>query len=77
MIQDGGTALIFASRASHIAIVEYLVQHGISAGNITTKGYGESQPVNDCTEERGCTEAEYAKNRRSVITFTTMEVVED
>ena len=28
MIQDGGTALIFASRASHIAIVEYLVQHG-------------------------------------------------
>ncbi|MCC4230851.1 OmpA family protein [Zunongwangia profunda] len=59
------------------ATKEYLVQHGISAGNITTKGYGESQPVNDCTEERGCTEAEYAKNRRSVITFTTMEVVEE
>ncbi|WBL21887.1 OmpA family protein [Zunongwangia sp. HRR-M8] len=56
---------------------EYLVNNGIASENITTKGYGESQPVNDCTEAKGCSEEEYAKNRRSVITFTTMEVVEE
>lgn len=56
----------------------YLVEHGIAASDITARGFGESQPVNDCTEPTGCTEAEYAKNRRSVITFSTMkEVVEE
>ncbi|MDT0688676.1 OmpA family protein [Salegentibacter sp. F188] len=53
----------------------YLVEHGIAASDISTRGYGESQPVNDCTEPTGCTEAEYAQNRRSVITFSTMEEV--
>ncbi|MDT0684870.1 OmpA family protein [Autumnicola psychrophila] len=53
----------------------YLVEHGIAASDISTIGYGESRPVNDCTDATGCTEAEYAQNRRSVITFSTMEEV--
>ncbi|WP_417886002.1 OmpA family protein [Zunongwangia sp.] len=53
----------------------YLVENGINANDITTKGFGESRPVNDCTKATGCTEAEYAKNRRSVITFSTMKEV--
>ncbi|MFD2833483.1 OmpA family protein [Gramella sp. AN32] len=46
--------------------VDYLVSKGISKGRLISQGYGESRPVNDCTEPTGCTAAEYAKNRRSV-----------
>lgn len=46
--------------------VKYLVEKGIDKGRLISQGYGESRPVNDCTEPTGCSEAEYAKNRRSV-----------
>ncbi|MCM8567786.1 OmpA family protein [Gramella jeungdoensis] len=45
--------------------VEYLVEHGIDRSRLTSEGFGESRPVNDCTEPTGCTEEQYAKNRRS------------
>ena len=46
--------------------LEYLVKKGIDRSRLTSQGYGESRPVNDCTEPTGCSNAEYAKNRRSV-----------
>ena len=51
--------------------LEYLVNHGIDRSRLTAKGYGESMPLNDCTKPHMCTEAQYAKNRRSE--FTIME----
>ncbi len=47
------------------ATLQYLVEQGISRDRLFAKGYGESMPLNDCTEETGCTEEEYARNRRS------------
>ncbi|APU67540.1 MAG: OmpA family protein [Bacteroidota bacterium] len=47
------------------ATVDYLVEHGIDRSRLTSQGYGESRPVNDCTEPTGCTNEQYAKNRRS------------
>jgi len=49
--------------------LEYLVSKGIERSRLTSKGYGESMPLNDCTQPTGCTNAQYAKNRRSEFTI--------
>ncbi len=49
--------------------LEYLVDHAIERARLTSKGYGESMPLNDCTKPTGCTNAQYAKNRRSEFTI--------
>lgn len=51
------------------ATLEYLVSQGIERERLTSKGFGESMPLNDCTEPTGCTAAEYARNRRSEFTI--------
>ncbi len=47
------------------AVVEYLTEKGIDSGRLVAKGYGESVPVNKCTDGVECTEEEYQKNRRT------------
>jgi len=49
--------------------LEYIVDHGIERERLTAKGYGESMPLNDCTKPTGCTNEQYAKNRRSEFTI--------
>lgn len=49
--------------------LEYLVSQGIERERLTSKGYGESRPLNDCTQPTGCTSAQYARNRRSEFTI--------
>ena len=49
--------------------LDYLVSKGIDKSRLTSKGYGESMPLNDCTKPTGCTNAQYAKNRRSEFTI--------
>ncbi len=49
--------------------LEYLVSQGIERERLTSKGYGESMPLNDCTQPTGCTKEQYAKNRRSEFTI--------
>lgn len=48
--------------------LEYLVNQGIDRSRLTAKGFGESMPLNDCTKPTGCTNEQYAKNRRSEFT---------
>ncbi|WP_424495118.1 OmpA family protein [Salinimicrobium sp. GXAS 041] len=48
--------------------LEYLVSQGISRNRLMPKGYGEEVPLNDCTQPTGCTNEQYAKNRRSEFT---------
>lgn len=45
--------------------LNYLVKRGISKDRLTAKGYGESQPVNNCTDGILCSEKEHQLNRRS------------
>ena len=47
------------SRRRAAAVVEYLVAHGVAANRLTSRGYGETQPV-----DRRHTEAAWALNRR-------------
>ncbi|WP_295178245.1 OmpA family protein [uncultured Christiangramia sp.] len=53
------------SKRRAASTVDYLVKKGIDRSRLTSEGYGETRPVNDCTQPTGCTNAEYAKNRRS------------
>ena len=43
--------------------VQYVISRGIEASRISGKGYGETQPVEDCGAN--CTDEQYQKNRRS------------
>lgn len=48
------------------ATLEYILGQGIEEERITAKGFGETMPLNECSEEEGdCTDEEHAMNRRS------------
>jgi len=47
------------------SVVNYLVKAGVSKANLSSKGFGESQPVNKCIDGVECSEAEHKENRRS------------
>jgi len=47
------------------SVVNYLVNSGIDKGRLESKGFGESQPVNNCVDGVECTEAQHQKNRRT------------
>jgi outer membrane protein OmpA-like peptidoglycan-associated protein len=53
------------------AAVEYLVDVcGVSSINITSKGYGETELINYCSNGVNCSEDEHQKNRRTEIKIT-------
>ena len=45
--------------------LEFMVKNGINRNRLTAKGYGETQLVNNCSDDVPCSEAEHQKNRRS------------
>ncbi|WP_299685894.1 OmpA family protein [uncultured Dokdonia sp.] len=47
------------------ATIQWLVDKGISRSRLTGRGYGESSPVNECTNNVACSEAAHQDNRRS------------
>jgi len=50
--------------------VNYIVTQGIDPKRIKAKGYGESVPVNQCTNGANCTEEEFQMNRRTEFKVT-------
>ena len=50
--------------------VDYIVSRGIKQSRITSKGYGESIPLNKCVDDVKCTEEEYQFNRRTEFKVT-------
>jgi outer membrane protein OmpA-like peptidoglycan-associated protein len=49
------------------SVVDYIISRGISPERIVSKGYGETQLVNDCGNGVKCTEEEHQQNRRTEI----------
>lgn len=47
------------------AVVKWLEQKGIPNDRLVAKGYGESKPVNGCSDGVNCSEEEYQLNRRT------------
>ncbi|PHS51126.1 MAG: hypothetical protein COB01_11140 [Lutibacter sp.] len=45
--------------------MEYLLSKGINLNRISTESYGETQLVNNCTNNSSCTEVEHQLNRRT------------
>jgi outer membrane protein OmpA-like peptidoglycan-associated protein/tetratricopeptide (TPR) repeat protein len=52
------------------AVLEYLVQKGVPRSIITSKGYGESELLNDCTDGVQCPEDQHQENRRTEFIVT-------
>lgn len=44
---------------------EYLIDKGVDPSRLTSKGFGETQLVNKCSDNVTCSEEEHEKNRRS------------
>jgi outer membrane protein OmpA-like peptidoglycan-associated protein/tetratricopeptide (TPR) repeat protein len=55
------------------ATIAWLVKNGIASDRLTGKGYGETQLVNQCSDNVKCTEEEHQANRRSEFIITSME----
>lgn len=53
--------------------IEYLLKKGVSANQVSGKGYGETQPVNHCTNGVECSEEEHAKNRRTEVKIESIQ----
>jgi outer membrane protein OmpA-like peptidoglycan-associated protein len=47
------------------SVVKYLINQGIDPNRLQAKGYGETQPTNDCVDEIPCTEEQHQRNRRT------------
>ncbi len=47
------------------SVVDWLIARGINKSKLKAKGYGETQPVNGCTDGVQCTEYEHQRNRRT------------
>jgi outer membrane protein OmpA-like peptidoglycan-associated protein/tetratricopeptide (TPR) repeat protein len=47
------------------SVVDWLIARGISKSRLKAKGYGETKPVNGCTDGVTCTEYEHQRNRRT------------
>ncbi|MDB5228893.1 MAG: flagellar motor protein MotB [Bacteroidota bacterium] len=47
------------------SVVDWLIQHKILKDKIVPKGYGETKPLNTCTNDVKCSEEDHQKNRRT------------
>ena len=60
------------------AAVEYLVQTGgITASRLTSRGYGESQLANQCSNGVQCSEKNHQYNRRTELKITGIDKVKE
>ncbi len=48
----------------------WVIQNGVHADRITSRGYGETKLINDCSDSVDCTEEEHQKNRRIEFVIT-------
>ncbi len=54
------------------ATKDWLIKNGIEVSRLTSKGYGESQLVNQCSDGVKCSEEEHQANRRSEFIVVSM-----
>ncbi|MDR7209161.1 OmpA family protein [Flavobacterium piscis] len=52
--------------------IKWLIENGIASNRLTGKGYGETQLVNQCSDDIKCSEEEHQLNRRSEFIITNM-----
>jgi outer membrane protein OmpA-like peptidoglycan-associated protein/tetratricopeptide (TPR) repeat protein len=52
--------------------IKWLIENGIDAKRLTGRGYGESQLLNECSDDIPCTEVAHQANRRSEFIITKL-----
>ncbi len=52
--------------------MKWLIKNGISPNRLTSKGYGESQLINQCSDGVICSDEQHQMNRRSEFIITAM-----
>ncbi|KIQ21049.1 flagellar motor protein MotB [Flavobacterium sp. MEB061] len=52
--------------------IDWLIKNGINANRLTGKGFGETQLVNQCSDNVICTEEQHQANRRSEFIITAL-----
>ena len=52
--------------------IKWLLKNGIAPDRLTGRGYGETQLVNQCSDDVKCTEVEHQFNRRSEFIITAL-----
>lgn len=57
--------------------VAWIINRGIDASRITGKGYGETELVNNCTNDVKCSEAEHQLNRRTEFVIQNPDVINE
>lgn len=55
------------------ATMDWLIKNGIDTNRLTSKGFGESQLINRCSDGIECDETEHQSNRRSEFIVVSME----
>lgn len=56
-------------------IVDYIISKGISSERIISKGYGETQLTNHCSEGVKCSEFEHLQNRRTEFVILNPDII--
>jgi outer membrane protein OmpA-like peptidoglycan-associated protein/tetratricopeptide (TPR) repeat protein len=62
------------SQHSANSAIFYLLEHGIEPERIVSKGYGESELINKCSDGVPCSESEHQVNRRTEVKVTGFTV---
>jgi len=52
--------------------IDWLIKNGIDPNRLTGKGFGETQLVNECSDNVKCTEEQHQANRRSEFIITAL-----
>lgn len=63
--RGGNLYNLVLSDARAKSAVDYLVRKGVDPERLLARGYGETEPVNECTDGVKCTEDEHQANRRT------------
>lgn len=57
--------------------IEWFLNRGVSSSRITGKGYGETQLINNCSNDVDCTDKEHELNRRTEFVIVNPELLKD
>jgi outer membrane protein OmpA-like peptidoglycan-associated protein len=52
--------------------IEWLITNGVAKNRLTGRGYGETQLVNECSDNVKCSEEKHQENRRSEFIITAL-----
>ena len=63
--RGSAAANLSLSNARAASVANYLKAQGIPRAQMVTKGYGETQLLNNCADGKPCTEAQHQQNRRT------------